>query len=50
MYGTSGITWMKSDMKNGRMKGHASVMVMVSWQSVSAPNIVIASGFDVMCG
>ncbi len=51
MYGTSGITWMKSDMKEwtneGTRFGYGYGFMA---EFALAPNIVIASGFDVMYG
>jgi len=51
MYGTTGITWMKSDMKDWTNEGvRFGYGYGFMAEFALAPNIVIASGFDVMYG
>jgi hypothetical protein len=51
MYGTTGVTWMKSDMKDWTNEGiRFGYGYGFMAEFALAPNIVIASGFDVMYG
>lgn len=51
MYGTTGVTWMKPDMKEWTSEGvRLGYGYGFMAEFALAPNIVIASGFDVMYG